>query len=262
MQHFIVFDRCEIGISRNALGRTRRQQSRTFDDFGDYKCSFALTSDEYTSELPRNAFAAITKEEETQIGISRNALGRTRRQQSRTFDDFGDYKCSFALTSDEYTSELPRNAFAAITKEEETQIGISRNALGRTRRQQSRTFDDFDDYKCSFALTSDEYTSELPRDAFAAIINEEETQIGISRNALGRTRRQQSRTFDDFDDYKCSFALTSDEYTSELPRDAFAAIINEEETQFGIVHWSSVATRDDSTIEPMIDCDLNFEEWT
>ncbi|KAL2722625.1 hypothetical protein V1478_009488 [Vespula squamosa] len=253
----------QIRISRNALGRTRRQQSRTFDDFEDYKCSFALTSDEYISELPRDAFPGSDKEEGTQIGISRNALGRTRRQQSRTFDDFEDYKCSFALTSDEYTSELPRDAFPGSDKEEGTQIGISRNALGRTRRQQSRTFDDFEDYKCSFALTSDEYTSELPRDVFPGSDKEEGTQIENvhSRSSDARYDNKVGPS-NDFVDFWHSFALTFDECTSQLLRDEFPGSDDEGEKQIEIVHPRSSYARDDTRIEPMIDFDLNSEEWT
>ncbi|KAL2715460.1 hypothetical protein V1478_015158 [Vespula squamosa] len=66
----------------------------------------------------------------------------------------------------------------------------------------------------------------------------------------------------DFVDFWLSFALTFDECTSQLPRDAFLGSDNEGETQFGIVHWLCFATRDDTRIELTIDFDLNFEEWT
>ncbi|KAL2715279.1 hypothetical protein V1478_014977 [Vespula squamosa] len=122
---------------------------------------------------------------------------------------------------------------------------------------------DFVDFWHSFTLTFYECTSQLPRDAFPGSDNGGETQFGIvhSRSSGARDDNKVGPS-NDFVDFWHSFALTFDECTSQLPRDAFPGSDNEGETQFGIVHWRAFAARDDTTIEPMIDFDLNFEEWT
>ncbi|KAL2730829.1 LOW QUALITY PROTEIN: hypothetical protein V1478_005242 [Vespula squamosa] len=223
-----------------ALARTRRQQSGTFNRLCSYKCSLALDFDECTSELLRDAFLASRREEGMQVECNWNyaeALARTRRQQSGTFNRLCSYKCSLALDFDECTSELPRDAILASRREEGMQVECNWNyaeALARTRRQQSGTFNRLCSYKCSLALDFDECTSELPRDAILASRREEGMQVECNWNyaeALARTRRQQSGTFNRLCSYKCSLALDFDECTSELPRDAFLASRREEGMQ-------------------------------
>ncbi|KAL2714642.1 hypothetical protein V1478_015827 [Vespula squamosa] len=280
----LTFDECTSQLLRDAFpgsdneGETQIAivHSRSSDarddnkvgpsnDFVDFWPSFALTFDECTSQLLRDAFPGSDNEGETQIAIvhSRSSDARDDNKVGPS-NDFVDFWPSFALTFDECTSQLLRDAFPGSDNEGETQIAIvhSRSSDARDDNKVGPS-NDFVDFWPSFALTFDECTSQLLRDAFPGSDNEGETQIAIvhSRSSDARDDNKVGPS-NDFVDFWPSFALTFDECTSQLPRAAFPGSDNEGETQIEIVHSRSSDARDDTRIEPMIDFDLNFEEWS
>ncbi|KAL2715281.1 hypothetical protein V1478_014979 [Vespula squamosa] len=170
-------------------------------------------------------------------------------------NDFVDFWHSFALTFDECTSQVPRNAFPGSDNEGETQFGIvhSRFSCARDDNKVGPS-NDFVDFWHSFALTFDECTSQVPRNAFPGSDNEGETQFGIvhSRSSCARHDNKVGPS-NDFVDFWHSFALTFDECTSQVPRNAFPGSDNEGETQFGIVNSRSSGARDDNKVGPSND---------
>ncbi|KAL2715052.1 LOW QUALITY PROTEIN: hypothetical protein V1478_014750 [Vespula squamosa] len=170
-------------------------------------------------------------------------------------NDFVDFWHSFALTFDECTSQLPRDAFPGSDKEGETQFGIVHwRSSGARDDNKVGPSNDFVDFWHSFALTFDECTSQLPRDAFPGSDKEGETQFGIVHwRSSGARDDNKVGPSNDFVDFWHSFALTFDECTSQLPREAFPGSDKEGETQFGIVHWRSSRARDDNKFGPSND---------
>ncbi|KAL2718355.1 hypothetical protein V1478_012231 [Vespula squamosa] len=141
------------------------------DDFVDFWRSFALTFDECTSQLPRDAFHG-------NWNCALVVLGYAKRQQSRTFGRLCRFLAQFCF-------DFRRVHIAAST-------GCIRivhwRSLATRNDNKVGPLDDFVDFWRSFALTFDECTSQLPRDAFHGNWNS-------ALVVLGYARRQQSRTF-------------------------------------------------------------------
>ncbi|KAL2713818.1 hypothetical protein V1478_016375 [Vespula squamosa] len=189
----------EIVHSRSSDARDENKVGPSCD-FVTFRHSFALTFDECTSQLPRDAFSGSDDEGEAKMEIVHSLFSDARDENKvGPSTDFVDFWHSFALTFDECTSQLPRDAFSGSDDEGEAQMEIvhSRSSDARDENKMeivhSRSSDARDENKVgpssdfvtfwrSFALTCDECTSQLPRDAFSGSDYEGETQVECNWN--------------------------------------------------------------------------------
>ncbi|KAL2722626.1 hypothetical protein V1478_009489 [Vespula squamosa] len=292
----------EIVHSRSSGARDDNKVGPS-NDFVDFWHSYALTFDECTSQLSRDALKLCTRglrvRETTTKSVLRTTLstsGTIEIVHSRSSgarddnkvgpsNDFVDFWHSYALTFDECTSQLSRDAFPGSHNEGEKQIEIvhprSSDARDDTRIEPMIDFDlNFEEWIWSCALTvlrcTRRYHSRILKLCTRGLRVRETTTKSVLRTTLstsGTIEIVHSRSSgarddnkvgpsNDFVDFCHSYALTFDECTLQLPRDAFPGSHNEGEKQIEIVHPRSSDARDDTRIEPMIDFDLNFEEWT
>ncbi|KAL2715458.1 hypothetical protein V1478_015156, partial [Vespula squamosa] len=163
-------------------------------------------------------------------------FGCARRKQSRSFERLCRLLAQFYIDFRRVYIVAPMGCI---------EIVHSRSSDARDENKVGPS-NDFVDFWLSFALTFDECTSQLTRDAFPASDNEGETQdecsiiyffdflcnieIVHSRSSDGRDENKVGLS-NDFVDFWLNFALTFDECTSQLPRDASPGSDNEGETQ-------------------------------